>query len=1105
MFSTIVHIADIHLPKSPARHEEYKQVFNNLYNSLWEKKPSRIVICGDINNDYVDFQSEQLILVSEFLNTLATIAPIRITRGNHDFLRKSPHRTDSIEALVATIKNDNIIYYKETGFYDDENITWAVWKHGEANNSPWAKFKKYKRKEGQIYIDLFHDPIQGAKAATGFEFKTKQYYKISDFKGSYSYLGDLHLLQFFGKGNSIAYPSSLISQNFGEGDKKFHGYLFWNIINKEVEEVSIHNDWSFKTVVINQFTDFDELDIDIPDSTKNIRLRIIWRTLPATRTKDNERKVVTHLKEKYNIISIKNKNEFIEGDSIDVSKEQLKIDNIQTQEIQHEIFRKHLEKIGIPEDEILEVIKTDDEITAMIDSEEFTHIQWDVVKLSGRNFKSYEELNIDWTDKEGLYQITGKNGNGKTSIFALITYILYGKTLETESRVEFGDVRYVNNRNGAAFCEGRIVICVNGEYYGIIRRTDVTRDRNGEINGSPTQVMYYKLTDVNDEFTNENSIVSLGEDARRKTEQSINKAIGSYKNFMRVVMTTSDTLNLILSNQKAEFIDSILYDSGLDIFDKKLTAFKKYQKNIMSKPRVSCNVERSEEEINQINIEIVKLNEDIDILETHSIPEVKDRIDKGKSYIENLTKKLYKIDPEIYNLDINQTNRTIEIYNRQIADHNQKLEQINKSISELKESYDEEKLNKLLEQKEQEKQQINDLKIKIKENEQFKYNKQHDIEMIRGDIKRLKERGKEKKDEIEKIKKSDICPTCGQEIKNEEHKKHIADKIKELENEMYNVIAPTIVLKENSIPEIEKIINYYISEINLCKKDITEIDLNSEKLLNEIGILTNDKNDVEKRKVFLGQKELIPIQIENIQLKINTLNDKIIQHENSKKQIEENNKIEKAIDLSKTKLNELDIELDDLKVNTYNKKTAISQNVTKINDLNKLIILFKEQERNDRILNIYQNCVHRDGIPTQLLITYAIPKINIELTNLLDEVPFKIWLDSDELKLKLAYNNRLDAVIDAISASGMERTFSSVALKFALNQINAKSKPTILLLDEITGKLVDESVDNFISILNAIKLKMKLIFIVEHNHEISPNYIIDVQKNEDDISSLTIN
>lgn len=113
--------------------------------------------------------------------------------------KKNLKRIDAIEAVVKNINNPNIIYYNETGLFDDNNITWCVWKHGEKNNNPWNK-KAIKRKDvetDRIFIDLFHDPINGAKSPVGFEFNRKTFNSIEHFKGDLLLAGDIHKKQFF--------------------------------------------------------------------------------------------------------------------------------------------------------------------------------------------------------------------------------------------------------------------------------------------------------------------------------------------------------------------------------------------------------------------------------------------------------------------------------------------------------------------------------------------------------------------------------------------------------------------------------------------------------------------------------------------------------------------------------------------------------------------------------------------------------------------------------------------------------------------------------------------------------------------------------------------
>ena len=714
--------------------------------------------------------------------------------------------------------------------------------------------------------------------------------------------------------------------------------------------------------------------------------------------------------------------------------------------------------------------------------------------------------------KEDLYDIQVKNvkqyySNGivshNSTLFKTLTYILYSKSLETETKMKYGDIRYVNNKLNVNHCMGYLVIEANGEYYAIKRETKVERKKDGEIKGTPTTVTYYKLNSPDDDFLNENYNNNETEKDKNDTQRKIDKIIGSYENFKRVTLTTSDTLNKILSNEKADFIDSLLFDSGLDIFDKKLFEFKEYNKELSKIPKVSCNIETSLKSIKNLELEIEKINDEINDLENVKLPELGERIIKGENYKDDLVKKLHKIDDDIYKLNVNQTNEEIRKYNLDISELNKKENKINNAISELKENYDENKLNSLIEKKELHKQEEYDLKLKIK-------NINNDIDKIKYDIQTennkillLKKDGSKKKNKMIELKNSKNCPTCKQPL-SANYQDHINEKINELKKEVFSIANEIKNIENNIIPSLKKLIDEKEKEIDNVEKEINSKSIKMENVLKEIGELINDKNEVEKRKELQNEVEKIPLNIENLKLKIDNLQRKIDQYTQSLNQIKENNKIEILIEKSKEKILQLKNEENQLKDEIYNKTTIRTQNLINIKETNDLIIKFKEQEKQDRILNIYKKCIHRDGIPTQLLKTYAIPKINNELSKLLSNIGFKVWLDENDLKLKLAYNNKMNAIIDAISSSGKERTFSSICLKSALNRINAKSKPKILLLDEVMGKLTEESVEEFIDILKAIKENINKLLIVEHNVTINPDYIIEVKRSEEGISSLTL-
>ncbi len=694
--------------------------------------------------------------------------------------------------------------------------------------------------------------------------------------------GDIHRFQYLDKNQTKAYCGSLIAQDVSEGDDNFHGYLLWDVKTKTFEAIPVFNNYSYKNIRITPYTDFNDLDFEIDNPTKYMRIRFIWGSLLSARNKDNERKLYEYIRTKYKtstILTFAHKNEFVENEKIEVN-ENVTLENITNKAVQHEIFKDYFTKIGVDETTINDILALDEEILKEIDVVDEESIEWNIVKFGATNFMSYGQLDIDWRDKDGLFQITGINTAGKTTIMKLISYILFSKTLETETRMKYGDQRFVNNRNGATFCEAYLVIEANGEYYGIKKRTEITKTRSGEINGAPTTLNYYLLTTSDDEMTDDKLVEKLDEDRRIKTQKKVNLIIGSYDNFMRIVMTTSDTLNRILSNEMAEFIDSLLFDSGLDIFDKKLEGLKAYQKRVNELSRVNCNVEITTQQNATLTQEIATLEGEITEIETVKLPDIQGRITKGREYVETLTKKLFKIDPEIYNLDVDKTKEDIGVHQKEIDDLNARKGVIEQNIKPLKETYDAEKLKSLLEKKDAHRTAEFNKKLDIKSLNQDIRDEEHKIEIINGDVVRLKQDGAKLKKEIGDLKNSKVCSQCGQAINKPEHLEHIEKTVKEKEGEMFK-IADKINIKETvDKKECQRVIDKKKIEVDSIEKTIEESATAMEIVLKEIGELTNDKNDVEKRKELQTELDQIPTKVKVEELQIAALQQKLINQRN---------------------------------------------------------------------------------------------------------------------------------------------------------------------------------------------------------------------------------
>jgi DNA repair exonuclease SbcCD ATPase subunit/DNA repair exonuclease SbcCD nuclease subunit len=1097
MINKIAHLADIHVRKSTLRHQEYRVVFNNLYKKLNEDKPDRIVIAGDLFHDYIKLEGELLILASEFLNELSKIAKVIITRGNHDIARSAPNRTDAIEALVKVMNSPNIFYLDRTFQFTDENIVWCIWRHGDKRNSPWPKdFIKDKNK---TYIDLFHDPINGSTDSEGYQFNSKTYRSPTEFYGDISMFGDIHKLQYLDTNKTKAYSSSLIEQKFDEGDNQFHGYLLWDVATHTAKEVRIENDYGHYTLDVNRFTDFDNLQLSIPNPPPNVRIRIKWKTLPAIRNVENTRKVDAYLQQNFNPISIKHYNDFVQEKKIKIEEES-DIQNINKREVIHKVITEYLTKIGVKQDMINEVLELDTEIENRLDLEELTNIQWSIVKLKGKNFRSYDDIEIDWEDKDGLYQIVGENGVGKSTINQLITYILFGKSLETDFRKKFGDARFINNKLPVNSCEGQIILEANGEYYGIKRATTTKKNKDGELTAATTVASYYKLTAPTDKLDDTTNIEKLNEQDRFKTQDRINEIIGSYENFIRVTLTTSDTLNSVLSSDKALFIDSLLFDSGLNIFDLRLKEFKNYKDELIYDNRLTnFNATDQQNYIVGLNGEI-KLKQEFIQSSKEQIDEHFVELDEIKGQRETLLQSMHQIDSELSSTNEIQINDSIEKLKVNLSAIELEESKIQKLIDSLKSSYDLARLNALQLEKDNHKNSefekrtaINKRRMEI---EQFNSN----LSSINGKIELLKREGGSIKKEIIRLNESKNCPSCGQSL-GVEHESHIKQTIKEQEILMYK-IAGEIKEKDNEKPII-------LSKIENCKKDIINTEsiiaqdsVNFQSILEEIGKLTNDKQEVERRERLVLELNSFPVKKENVNLKISEQQNKLVRYRDQKLKIEENNKSKNKVSTLTSNIDSIQYQIDTAKNSIINMEAQIKNFKDQIKLKEDLITKYLDFERKEQVRKIYAESIHRDGLPTQILIDTLLPNINNILSKLLESTDFDVYLDKEDLRLKFFYNDHPNAIIDCISASGMERTFAVYALKIALNQINSKSKSTLLSIDEIMGKLKNEHYDKFIEIIHLSKRFYKKVLVIEHN-EVNADYLLEITKNESGISKLS--
>jgi DNA repair exonuclease SbcCD nuclease subunit len=256
MIKKVIHIADIHI-RLFKRHGEYREQMNKFLDRCREEQPDRIVIVGDLVHSKNQMTPELIDMVTWFLTECCKIAETVLTLGNHDFLANNLDRMDALSPIISTMNNPKLKFLKHTGCYEDENIVWCVYGHMEGSQRPEIEEARKEYGDDKTYIGLYHDPLVGLKTNIGFEFEDGQ--DISIFDGTdITMCGDIHKYQVMNyHGTPIVMPSSMIQQDFGE-DPYQHGYVIWDIENREHELHKLESDYGFYTFKINSIENIEE-------------------------------------------------------------------------------------------------------------------------------------------------------------------------------------------------------------------------------------------------------------------------------------------------------------------------------------------------------------------------------------------------------------------------------------------------------------------------------------------------------------------------------------------------------------------------------------------------------------------------------------------------------------------------------------------------------------------------------------------------------------------------------------------------------------------------------------------------------------------------------
>lgn len=1169
MVNKIVHLADIHIRKSLRRHEEYRSVLDRTLVSIKEQNPDRIVLVGDIYHDFIDIEGEALVIATQFLKGLSNICKVIITRGNHDFMKKNKNRYDVIQTITEMIKDSNILYLNETGFYPDDNITWAVWHHPD-KQGPW-KTIDHNRESKQTYIDLFHDPVKSCMTPLGWPLEKGVHITVEDFEGDLGMFGDIHLQQDMDGDGKKAYCGSLIQQSF---DEKIHGhgYLSWDIEKEQYSLIEVENDWRHIEIVLDGDIDYDNLDITLKETFKHMYFKVKWTDTRNNIHRINQSKIREFLK-KYDPLDIKWDKNILKNSEMEVDEELRK--NINDPEVQRKVFQEYLKEIGYSEETIDHVLNIDEIVSGRLPNKESILSDYQIEALWLNNFKSYGDDNlIDWQDNNGIIQITGENQVGKTTILDGICYTIFGKTLSTTKKQKHGDNRFINNKRDLNHCSGWVVLRINEKRFLLKRATGRKMHKvENRVTSVTTEFYIYDLIDLNIEDITVEVIDNLDvNDAITgerflDTQKEIEKSVGTFEDFIRVVMINADNLNDLLSINRADFIDAVMRYAGYTIFEDKLEEFKDYKKEVSKRTeKIVLNLNDENDNLKKLEKEVLSLK-DINKNSEESIKTEKETKLEHEKVKESLLRDIINVSDDIKDFDpeesetaINEVNTKIKAKELLIEETILKVENLS-SDKEIEEAYNDIKFNTLKkDNKRKEKDDLKEALNTFKSNKQKinsklvleKQNKDSKISTLKGEFThKISEctikidsyinesqyiitDAKKLNIEIKDLESSKECSTCGQTLKDD-----AIDKIKEsivlkkkelllLKDKNTKKISDIEYLKEeiskielglsniNEHESVIKIENDYKLIVSSIDKDVKEVDveiddqntlisnldkdiINYTESIDKLKLITEDDS---KKKDLNHSINTNKLKIEEYKIDIKNHKANMQLYEANQKSIEHNKKITASINNETAIILKLDNDINTLNRELNQSINSLARTETDIKTLKNRIEKYSEQVKLEEVYKIYQKCVHRDGIPTMLL-KRSVDVINDEMSTLLKDQDYMCFFDG-ELNLMMSSLSKLSSNQHAIESSGKERTFIALALKLALRAINNTSRPNIILLDEMTGKLINESVEQFIVMLNRIKESIDKIIIIEHNHNINYDWRINVSKDDKGVSNCEL-
>jgi DNA repair exonuclease SbcCD ATPase subunit len=293
--------------------------------------------------------------------------------------------------------------------------------------------------------------------------------------------------------------------------------------------------------------------------------------------------------------------------------------------------------------------------------------------------------------------------------------------------------------------------------------------------------------------------------------------------------------------------------------------------------------------------------------------------------------------------------------------------------------------------------------------------------------------------------------------------------------------------------------------INKHNEEINNITANLTDLNEDLADLNEDLADLNKIKANVDVKNRLELDKDRLEVEIGGLRNQVLAKMNDLKKynlnleaIEHNKRVDIAVSKVKT-----DISVHEhTKVDTITKIERVSADIqnhtTSIATKTKLIETIKKEEEIDRIFKIYIDLVGKKGI-SKLVLRSVLPIINSEVQRLLEDVcDFEVEIFMDDKNDVQFLINKDETTKLLKSASGFEKTASSLALRAILGKMSTLPMPNFITFDEVLGKVAPENIEKLKALFDKIKDMYDIVFLITHNDLVkdwSKNVVTVIKEN----------